>query len=133
MAGPAATRPIGYVDEVPARLVLVLLGKQIEERRRDQLFFAITQRVAAPAVDFDQPPRVLVDQHEDIAGVLLQFLQQNGVGHLSELATRLGVSVSTVRRDLDKLEQQGHVQRIRGGALYTKQPELEPPFDSRWQ
>jgi DeoR family fructose operon transcriptional repressor len=63
----------------------------------------------------------------------LQFLQQNGVGHLAELATHLGVSVSTVRRDLDELEQEGHVHRIRGGAVYIRHSESEPPWDSRWQ
>jgi DeoR family fructose operon transcriptional repressor len=64
---------------------------------------------------------------------ILQLLQQSGVGHLSELADRLDVSVSTVRRDLDELEQQGYVQRIRGGAVYTSLLDTELPLDSRWQ
>ncbi len=64
---------------------------------------------------------------------VLHILQQDGVGRLSDLATCLGVSVNTVRRDLDELEQQGHVQRIRGGAVYIKPTESEPPWDSRWQ
>ena len=36
---------------------------------------------------------------------------------LQDLATRLGVSQMTVRRDLDELERQGLVQRVRGGAV----------------
>ncbi|MCI1666223.1 MAG: DeoR/GlpR family DNA-binding transcription regulator [Atopobiaceae bacterium] len=36
---------------------------------------------------------------------------------VSELAERLGVSVSTVQRDLRKLEGQGSILRARGGAL----------------
>ena len=55
------------------------------------------------------------------------------MGRLSELAAALGVSVNTIRRDLDRLEEQGHVQRIRGGAVYTKPPELELPFEARWR
>ncbi|MFD0574427.1 DeoR family transcriptional regulator [Kitasatospora gansuensis] len=39
-----------------------------------------------------------------------------GVG---ELARRLGVSEMTVRRDLDELERQGMVERVRGGARAT--------------
>lgn len=64
---------------------------------------------------------------------LLEILEQNGMAHLSELAAGLGVSVSTVRRDLDKLEEQGYVQRIRGGAIYARPSESELPFDTRWR
>ena len=70
---------------------------------------------------------------EERLDVLLQLLQRNGVGQLAELASRLGVSVSTVRRDLDELVRQGYVQRIRGGAIYSSPIDFELPLDSRWQ
>ena len=70
--------------------------------------------------------------NEERVDVILRLLQQNGVGHLSDLADRLKVSVSTVRRDLDELEHQGYVQRIRGGAVYTSLIDPELPLDSRW-
>jgi DeoR family transcriptional regulator of aga operon len=68
---------------------------------------------------------------EERFGTLLDLIRQNGMAGLSELAAELGVSVNTVRRDLDKLQEQGLVQRIRGGAVYTKPPELELPIEVR--
>jgi DeoR/GlpR family transcriptional regulator of sugar metabolism len=65
--------------------------------------------------------------------VLVEILQENQIGHLADLAHRLGVSVNTVRRDLQQLEEQGLVRRIRGGALYTKQVDVEAPLDVRWR
>ncbi len=50
---------------------------------------------------------------------LLTILQQHGSAQLDELAAQLGVSASTVRRDLEALEQSGTVQRTHGGAIYT--------------
>lgn len=69
---------------------------------------------------------------EERRRALLEFLQENEVGQLSELADRMGVSFSTVRRDLDTLAQQGYVRRIRGGALYVKPSDVEPPWGLRW-
>ena len=65
--------------------------------------------------------------------LLVEILQENQIGHLADLAHRLGVSVNTVRRDLQQLEEQGLVRRIRGGALYTKQADVEAPLDVRWR
>lgn len=70
---------------------------------------------------------------EERLDALTEFLEQNTLGNLAELAHLLGVSVNTVRRDLDKLEQQGRVRRTRGGALYTKPTDLEPPWAIRWR
>ncbi len=50
---------------------------------------------------------------------------------LPELAEQLGVSESTVRRDLDELEQQGAARRIHGGVLYTGESPKLPHFDLR--
>lgn len=44
-------------------------------------------------------------------------LEANGRVRVADLATDLGVSEMTVRRDLDSLAGQGVVQRVRGGAL----------------
>lgn len=48
---------------------------------------------------------------------ILQALQQNGSISVEELSTRLGVTVVTVRRDLNTLEQQGLLNRTHGGAV----------------
>ncbi len=42
---------------------------------------------------------------------------RSGVTAISELATRFDVSEMTVRRDLDALESEGLIERVRGGAL----------------
>lgn len=45
--------------------------------------------------------------------------EQNGFVAVADLADRLGVSVVTVRSDLDQLAGEGVVQRVRGGAIPT--------------
>lgn len=49
----------------------------------------------------------------------LLTLLGEGTSQVDDLATRLGVSVSTVRRDLERLKADGHVERTYGGALAT--------------
>lgn len=49
---------------------------------------------------------------------LLQILRERGSAQLEELAREVGVSASTVRRDLEALEGKGHVERTHGGAIY---------------
>ena len=50
---------------------------------------------------------------------------------MPELAEPLQVSESTVRRDLEHLEQQGAVQRTHGGAVYTGSKPKLPHFEDR--
>ena len=48
---------------------------------------------------------------------LVKVLQESTVKSVSELSTKLGASMMTIRRDLDLLEQQGILQKIHGGAV----------------
>ncbi|MDR1009905.1 MAG: DeoR/GlpR family DNA-binding transcription regulator [Opitutaceae bacterium] len=57
-----------------------------------------------------------------------RFAEQPGAT-ISELAREFGVSEMTIRRDLDALERQSHVQRTHGGAILTERMILE--FDYR--
>jgi DeoR/GlpR family transcriptional regulator of sugar metabolism len=59
---------------------------------------------------------------------LVQEQQQVRVAELSE---RLGVSEPTVRRDLQKLEDQGRVRRAHGGAVAVARDQDEPPVMQR--
>lgn len=59
---------------------------------------------------------LIVERHQK----LLSILRQRKAVQLDELARALDVSSSTVRRDLESLEQQGMVQRTHGGALFTE-------------
>src|SRR5215208_6291567 len=48
---------------------------------------------------------------------ILQLLQDDGRVVAADLPGRLGVSLDTVRRDLDELAATGLLRRVRGGAL----------------
>ena len=53
--------------------------------------------------------------------LLLDMLRQRKAAQLEELAREVGVSSSTVRRDLEALEQRGQIRRTHGGAVYEEQ------------
>lgn len=50
---------------------------------------------------------------------------------MGELAEALEVSGSTVRRDLEQLEQSGLIRRTHGGVFWTGEPEHMPVFETR--
>ncbi len=49
---------------------------------------------------------------------LAELLARRGYADISLLVAELGVSESTVRRDLSQMEEEGHVKRTHGGAVY---------------
>jgi DeoR/GlpR family transcriptional regulator of sugar metabolism len=51
--------------------------------------------------------------------LLQQLLSQRGMADMETLAAELRVSSSTVRRDLETLEQQGLVKRTHGGVIWV--------------
>ncbi len=48
---------------------------------------------------------------------IIEYLKANGTAKLSQLAALNGVSVDTVRRDLETLDGYGLLERVRGGAV----------------
>ena len=48
---------------------------------------------------------------------ILTALQQTGRVAVEDLSAQLEVSLVTVRRDLDELEQKGLLRRVHGGAV----------------
>jgi DeoR family transcriptional regulator, aga operon transcriptional repressor len=58
---------------------------------------------------------------------ILSSLQETGSVVVDDLAEQLGVSVVTIRRDLDLLEQQGMLRRTHGGAV-SIEPLFYEPF-----
>ena len=60
---------------------------------------------------------------------ILELLAERGFVETRELARALGISELTVRRDLDALEKQGVLRRVRGGAVSAGYSEL--PFYDR--
>ncbi|WP_407562853.1 DeoR/GlpR family DNA-binding transcription regulator [Streptomyces sp. 184] len=56
---------------------------------------------------------------------LLEHVRRSGSVGVEELAEALGVSTSTVRRDLDEMDERGLLRRVHGGALALDAPEPE--------
>lgn len=50
---------------------------------------------------------------------ILELLKKNGKVYIAELARELGVTSVTVRCDLDSLERDGYLVRMKGGAVYS--------------
>jgi DeoR family transcriptional regulator, fructose operon transcriptional repressor len=64
-------------------------------------------------------------------GRLLDLIRIRGFAALEELVRELGVSESTIRRDLDALEEQGSAKRTHGGVLYAGGMPRLAEFDER--
>ena len=62
---------------------------------------------------------------------LLEFVRQQGFASLPSLASEMRVSESTIRRDLDSLEESGSAKRTHGGVFYTGPSPKLPHFDQR--
>lgn len=66
---------------------------------------------------------------------ILSELGGRGRVQLAYMAEKLGVSAMTLRRDLDQLEDEGLLERIRGGAIPRRGPVIvdtvEPEFQRR--
>ncbi len=73
--------------------------------------------------------KITIDRHQQI----LDLLQENSNIRVPDLSEQLGVSEATVRRDLEKLEISGYIQRKHGGAKLTRPNPPEPPVILRMQ
>ena len=54
--------------------------------------------------------------------LILERLRLRGVAAITDLAEDLQVSASTIRRDLEVLTEEGHLERTHGGALSHRGP-----------
>jgi DeoR/GlpR family transcriptional regulator of sugar metabolism len=70
-------------------------------------------------------------QNHDRRSRLLELIRVRGFAALEELVRELGVSESTIRRDLDALEEQGAARRTHGGVLYAGGMPRLAEFDDR--
>jgi DeoR/GlpR family transcriptional regulator of sugar metabolism len=68
---------------------------------------------------------------KDRLPLVADLLQRAGRVSVAELSSRTGVSEMTVRRDLERLEQDGLARRVHGGAVSTVSRSFEPPFAAR--
>jgi len=69
---------------------------------------------------------------------MLEFIRQQGFVSIPELRDSLDVSESTIRRDLESLEESGEARRTHGGVFYTgsvsgiRQFQRGNPNDGAW-
>jgi DeoR/GlpR family transcriptional regulator of sugar metabolism len=63
--------------------------------------------------------------------LLLERIARQGFATLDELVKALGVSESTVRRDLEALDLAGSVKRTHGGAVYAGEVRAMPALEDR--
>ncbi len=63
--------------------------------------------------------------------LLLDRIARQGFATLDELVKSLGVSESTVRRDLEALDLSGRIKRTHGGAVFAVEARAMPAFDER--
>lgn len=68
---------------------------------------------------------------EERRSQLLEMVRQRGFASLPELVEQLNVSESTVRRDLDFLEESGSARRTHGGVFYVGPAPMLPDFEER--
>ena len=68
---------------------------------------------------------------DDRRDTILNLVRVRGFASLPDLAEELRVSESTIRRDLDHLEEAGHAKRTHGGVLYTGPTPKLPYFEDR--
>lgn len=68
-----------------------------------------------------------VERHQQI----LALVAERGVVSIAELTERLGVSHMTIRRDVQKLEEQGAVLSVSGGVRSTERLAAEPSHQDK--
>ncbi len=57
---------------------------------------------------------------------ILSALERDGIVRVSQLTDELGVAPVTLRRDLQQLEEEGHLERVHGGAVPVAGAEPAP-------
>jgi DeoR/GlpR family transcriptional regulator of sugar metabolism len=62
---------------------------------------------------------------------LRSFVRERGVVRVQEICKALRVSPATARRDLEELDDQGHLRRVHGGAVSVESRLEEPLFDDK--
>ena len=69
---------------------------------------------------------------EQRISIMMEELSRNGIISIEDLSKKMDASQSTIRRDIEELEAQNTVRRIRGGAVSCKPTaSYEPPYSAR--
>lgn len=71
--------------------------------------------------------------YEERRQTILARLSIEGKVQVHDLAALFNVSTETIRRDLDRLEKEGRLRKVYGGAVQTRSGWIEPTFLKRSQ
>lgn len=63
--------------------------------------------------------------------IIMEMLELNKIVKVPELCEKFNVSIETVRRDLEFLEQEGKLKRVYGGAVLQSKSGAEPSYNTR--
>ncbi|PYI51839.1 DeoR/GlpR family DNA-binding transcription regulator [Paenibacillus flagellatus] len=69
--------------------------------------------------------------YEERRKTILRQLSEHDKVQVQPLAELLGVSTETIRRDLDRLEKEGRLSKVYGGAVANRMALREAPFPQR--
>lgn len=86
-----------------------------------------------PQLDADEPVDTGGLGSEDRRARIIEALRKQDEVTVSQLSQHLGVSDVTIRKDLQQLEDQGYLTRVRGGAVFSGRGQLELRFAARQQ
>lgn len=64
--------------------------------------------------------------------IILEMLESDKIVKVGKLCSLFNVSIETVRRDLEYLENEGKLKRIYGGAVPNKKTSVEPTYSARY-
>ncbi|MCI9229247.1 MAG: DeoR/GlpR transcriptional regulator [Dorea sp.] len=62
---------------------------------------------------------------------IMEMLQEDEIVKVSELMHLFDVSIETIRRDLEYLEERGSLSRVYGGAVLPQPKAIEPSYEKR--
>ena len=62
---------------------------------------------------------------------IMDFIEKNDSIRVQDLSKKFEVTEETIRRDLDKLVEIGHIKRTYGGAVLNESVNKDTPFDTR--
>ena len=91
--------------------------------------YKMKRRIENPEEDVykRQGECMLQDRREKI----IELLYEKRMLKASELVGMFNVSLETIRRDLEALEEKGYLERVYGGAVSKQKKGLEPEYEMR--
>ena len=102
------------------------------DKTREARFIAVAKYMTkmrhACMSAFDERKEPMKKQRQD---EIVRMLTENRMLKAGDLMEHFGVSMETIRRDLEELEREGYLTRTHGGAVTKAMHGLEPSYTFR--